>query len=42
MSNDRITRKEARGLATAEFEKFAELAASLTPEEWATDTDCVG
>jgi uncharacterized protein (TIGR03083 family) len=42
MSNDRITRKEARVLAADEFEKFADLAASLTPEEWATDTDCVG
>jgi len=38
----RITRKEARVLAAAEFEKFAHLVASLTPEEWATDTDCVG
>ena len=42
MSNDRITRKEARVLAADEFEKFADLVASLTPEEWATDTDCVG
>jgi uncharacterized protein (TIGR03083 family) len=42
MSNDRITRKEARVLAAAEFEKFAALAASLTPDEWATDTACVG
>ena len=42
MSNDRITRTEARVLAAAEFEKFAALAASLTPDEWATDTDCVG
>jgi uncharacterized protein (TIGR03083 family) len=38
----RITRKEARALASAEFERFASLAASLTPQEWATDTDCVG
>lgn len=38
----RITRKEARILASAEFVKFAALAASLTPEEWATETDCVG
>jgi len=38
----RINRKEARVLASAEFEKFAALTASLTPEEWATDTDCVG
>lgn len=37
----RINRKEAQVLASAEFEKFAGLTASLTPEEWATDTDCV-
>ena len=34
--------EEARVLAAAEFEKFAALAASLTPDEWATDTVCVG
>jgi uncharacterized protein (TIGR03083 family) len=38
----RITRGEARVLALAEFERFAALTASLTPTEWATDTDCVG
>ena len=38
----RINRKQARVLAAAEFEKFAALTASLTPEEWACDTDCVG
>ena len=38
----RINRKEARGLAFAEFEKFAALAASLSPEERTTETDCVG
>ncbi|HZW43586.1 MAG TPA: maleylpyruvate isomerase family mycothiol-dependent enzyme [Dermatophilaceae bacterium] len=38
----RINRTEARGLASAEFEKFAALAASLSPAEWTTDTDCVG
>ena len=38
----RINRKEARVLASAEFERFAALSASLIPEEWATDTDCVG
>ncbi len=38
----RINRTEAQGLAAAEFEKFADLAASLSPQEWATDTDCVG
>lgn len=37
-----IDRKQAEVLATAEFDKFACLAASLTPEEWATDTDCTG
>ncbi len=42
MSTDRITRKEARVLAEAEFDKFAALVASLTPSEWATPTDCVG
>jgi uncharacterized protein (TIGR03083 family) len=38
----RINRKEARVLAAAEFEKFAALTGSLSPQEWATDTDCVG
>ena len=38
----RINRKEARVLASAEFEKFSALTASLIPEEWVTDTDCVG
>ena len=38
----RISRKEARVLAEAEFAKFAALAASLTPTEWTTETDCVG
>ncbi|WP_372735151.1 maleylpyruvate isomerase family mycothiol-dependent enzyme [Nocardioides sp.] len=38
----RIKRKEARGLASAEFEKFATLVASLSEAEWATETDCVG
>jgi len=38
----RIDRTEAKALAAAEFEKFAALTASLTPAEWATDTDCVG
>ncbi len=42
MRTERITRKEARVLAEAEFDKFAALVASLTPEEWATPTDCVG
>jgi uncharacterized protein (TIGR03083 family) len=38
----RIDREEARVLASTEFRKFAALAASLTQQEWATDTDCVG
>ena len=38
----RINRNQARVLATVEFERFAALTASLTPAEWATDTDCVG
>ncbi len=38
----RINRSEARTLALAEFDRFADLTASLTPDEWATDTDCVG
>lgn len=38
----RIRRKEARVLASVEFEKFADLTASLSPQEWATATDCVG
>ena len=42
MSTDRITRPEARVLAEEEFVRFAEMAASLSPEEWATSTDCTG
>lgn len=42
MGVTRITRKEARVLASAELERFAALTASLIPEEWATATDCVG
>lgn len=38
----RITRDQARTLALTEFNRFATLAASLTPQEWASDTDCVG
>lgn len=38
----RIDREEARTLATVEFERFAALVASLSPDEWETDTDCVG
>ncbi len=38
----RIDREEARALATTEFDRFATLAASLTPREWGCDTACVG
>ena len=38
----RINRTEARKLASAEFEMFAALVASLRTEDWQTDTDCVG
>jgi uncharacterized protein (TIGR03083 family) len=40
MTPDRIGRDEARRLAEEEFRRFAELTASLTPEEWALPTDC--
>jgi uncharacterized protein (TIGR03083 family) len=40
--NDRIGRPEARVLAETEFMRFAEMAASLTPDEWAAPTDCTG
>src|SRR5665811_151532 len=42
MQPNRITRPEARVLAEEEFIRFADLVASLTPEEWATPTDCTG
>ncbi len=42
MIANRISRSEARVLAEAEFARFAELVASLTPVEWATPTDCIG
>ena len=42
MHTHRIKRPEARVLAEAEFVRFADLAASLTPDEWATPTDCTG
>jgi uncharacterized protein (TIGR03083 family) len=41
-STDRIERPEAKELALREFDRFAETVASLTPEEWATDTECTG
>ena len=40
MLPNRIKRPEARLLAETEFVRFAELAASLSDEEWATPTDC--
>ena len=42
MNTNRIKRPEARVLAEEEFVRFATTVASLTPEEWATDTDCTG
>ncbi len=42
MNSERISRSEARVLAEREFVRFAELAASLTPAEWETPTDCTG
>lgn len=42
MNPNRIKRPEARVLAEREFVRFADLAASLTPDEWATPTDCTG
>jgi uncharacterized protein (TIGR03083 family) len=37
---NRIGRPEARVIAEEEFRRFADLVASLSPEEWATQTDC--
>jgi uncharacterized protein (TIGR03083 family) len=42
MLPEKISRAEARVLATEEFEQTAALVASLTPEEWAAPTDCTG
>ncbi|MBV9952872.1 MAG: maleylpyruvate isomerase family mycothiol-dependent enzyme [Acidimicrobiia bacterium] len=42
MSFDRITRAEARVLAEEEFDRFATMAESLTPDEWAMPTECTG
>src|SRR5271163_2522226 len=39
-SIERINRSEARRLAEDEFERFAEVAAALTDEEWRMPTDC--
>jgi hypothetical protein len=38
MMPDRINRPEARLLAEEEFSRFAELAASLSEQEWAMPT----
>ena len=40
MTTDRIDRPEARRLAEDEFQRFAELTAALTPDEWTMPTDC--
>ena len=40
MMPNRIKRSEARVLAEEEFVRFADLVASLTPDEWARPTDC--
>lgn len=42
MKHHRIKRPEARLLATEEFVRFADLAASLSTDEWARPTDCTG
>lgn len=42
MEPNRITRPEAKVLAGEEFARFADVVASLTPEEWETSTDCTG
>jgi uncharacterized protein (TIGR03083 family) len=36
----RIDRADAKVLALEEFRRYADLCASLTPEEWAAPTDC--
>ena len=42
MVHDRIQRPAARVLAEEEFVRFADLVASLTPDDWAQPTDCTG
>jgi uncharacterized protein (TIGR03083 family) len=42
LNTHRIKRPEARVLAEEEFVRFAAMAVSLTPDEWATPTDCTG
>jgi uncharacterized protein (TIGR03083 family) len=40
MTANRIKRPEAKVIAEEEFRRFAELVASLSPEEWTLPTDC--
>ena len=40
MNATRITRPEARVIAEEEWVRFADAAASLTPEEWTRPTEC--
>ena len=42
MMPNRIARPEARVLAGVEFTRFSDLVSSLSPQEWATPTDCTG
>lgn len=42
MIDDRIRRPEARVLAEEEFRRFADLVASMSPDEWAQPTECTG
>lgn len=42
LAQKRIARPEARVLAEEEFRRFADLLATLSPEEWTTETDCTG
>jgi uncharacterized protein (TIGR03083 family) len=38
----RISRREARVLAEAEFTRFADLIESLSDDDWLRPTDCTG
>jgi uncharacterized protein (TIGR03083 family) len=40
MMPERIRRAEARTLAEEEFRRFADLVASLSPDDWTRPTDC--
>jgi uncharacterized protein (TIGR03083 family) len=42
LAQQRIGRPEARVLAEEEFRRFADLLATLSPEEWTMETDCTG